>query len=691
MIAVQYNPREMGDFEPIVPSHDPCEGDKHVIAATRHVMKALVLTKNMSNDLREILVDFDERLSAITKLTEHDAGGTSEPQDRFLGANEKVISWQSEPREFYEVEDQFIHVQKKIISWQSDQSMIWDSGPEEASEYLQAVDEVCRLADSLRSLLLNRNEKEKELLDRVHSVLQMAMTRLEEELLHILVQNKQFPEYLPLHSAEVNVTYSESFVSTEESLDDVNCCLASSGPVFEYYITDLVHPDAIPDIKSIASVMFASNYSQEFCQVFVNFWKDVLEEYLVILGIDILSIEDILKMDWNILSYKIKKWCRAIKIIFRYFLASEKRLFDKILGSYQSISSTCFLDATRVSMLCLLNFGEAVAITSNQPDRLLRTINMYEVLVDLLQDIDALFVEEAGCFIKTEFHKLLRRLADSIRATLIEFENHVASSISVIPFPNGGVHHLTKYVMNYIIALVDYSDTLTSLLQEAIYVENRPGTSLEVSCPMKCCLWSLTSMLEKNLHQKANLYRNCSLKHIFMMNNIHYMVKKVDESKLRTYFDYEWIRKNTGKYHHHATSYERATWSPVLSLLKDDGKTVKANLKERYRGFSIAFEEVYKNQTAWRVQDSQLREDLQIRTLQMVIPAYQAFTARTSKCIRDKYIRYSTDDLQNYIMDLFEGSQKTLNNFPMTLNSFWWRKNKDAYIVPAGLCNSFKM
>lgn len=662
----------MGDFEPIVPSHDPCEGDQHVIAATRHVMKALVLTKNMSNDLRKILVDFDMRLSAIT---EHDGGETSEPQKRVLCANEKVNNWQSEPRENNEVEDRLIYAQKKVIRLQSDQSMIWDSGPKEASEYLQAVDEVRRLAENLRNLLSNRNGKEKELHDRAHAVLQMAMKRLEEELLHILIQNKQFsePECLFLPSSAENVAYSESFVSTEDYSGDVSSCIESSRPVSENYIVDLVNPDAIPDIKSIANVMFASNYNREFCKAFVTFWKDALEEYLVILGIDILGIEDILKMDWTMLSFRIKKWCGVMKIIVRYFLASEKRLFDKIFGSHQSISSTCFVDATRASMLCLLNFGEAVAITTNQPDRLLRTIDMYEVLAELLQDIDALYVEGSGRFLNIEFHTLLKRLTDSIRATLIEFENHIASSRSVIPFPNGGVHHLTKYVMNYIIALVDYSDTLTSLLQEAIYVENRPSTSSEVICPMTCCLWSLTSMLEQNLQQKANLYRNCSLKHIFMMNNIHYMVKKVKESELITFFDYEWIRKNTGKYHDHATSYERASWSPVLSLLKDDGDTVKANLKERYRRFNIAFDEVYKNQTAWRIQDSELREELQIRTLQTVIPAYRDFSAKTSKCIGDKYIRYSTDDLQNYIMELFEGSPKTLNNFPMRLNSFWWR------------------
>lgn len=662
----------MGDFEPIVPSHGPCEGDQHVIAAARHVMKALVLTNNMSTDLRELLVDFDMRLSTITK---HDAGETSEPQILVLCANEKVNNWQNEPRENYEVEHRLVYAQKKVISLQSDQSMIWDSGPKEASEYLQAVDEVRRLAENLRNLLSNKNGKEKELHDRANAVLQMAMTRLVEELLNILIQNKQFsePECLFLHSSAENIAYSESFVSTEDYSVDVSSCIESSGPVSEYYVVDLVNPDAIPDIKSIANVMFASNYNQEFCQAFVNFWKDALEEYLVILGIDILSIEDILKMDWTMLSFRIKKWCRAMKIIVRYFLASEKRLFDKIFESYQSISSNCFVEATRASMLCLLNFSEAVVITTNQPDRLLRTIDMYEVLVDLLQDIDALYVEGSSCFLNIEFHTLLKRLTDSIRATLIEFENNIASSRSVIPFPNGGVHHLTKYVMNYIIALVDYSDTLTSLLQEAIYAENRPSTSSEVTCPLTCCLWSLTSTLEKNLHHKANLYRNCSLKHIFMMNNIHYMVKKVNESKLKTFFDYEWIRKNTMKYHDHATRYERATWSPVLSLLRDDGDTVKATLKERYRRFNLAFEEVYKNQTAWHIQYPELREELQIRTLQTVIPAYRDFSAKTSKCIRDKNIRYSTDDLQNYIMELFEGSPKTLNNFPMRLNSLWWR------------------
>lgn len=655
----------MEDCGSIVPNFDPYEGEKHVIAAAKHVVKALVASKNVSNDLRKILVDLDTHLSTMTKLTACDAGGTSEADDRIICAQKKVINWQCEARGSRDVEDRLIHAQKKVISWQSNQSMLWDSGPLETSEYLQAVDEVRRLAETLGSLLSNTNGKEKELLDRAQGVLQVAMARLEEELIYVLSQNTQCfePECPSLHSCEENGTYAESDLSTEGNSVGDTSRRESTGTGSEEYIIDLIHPDVISDIKSIANVMFASNYDQEFCEAFVSFWKHALEEYLIILGVDLLSIGDILKMDWSSLNCRIKKWCRAMKIIIRSFLASEKRLFDQVLGKFQSISSTCLVDATKASMLCLLNFGEAIVIGSHQPERFFRVIGMYEVLANLLQDIDAIFVEEEGSFLRTEFRKLLTKLGDSVRATILQFGNKIASCTSVTPFPKGGIHHITKYVMNYIKALAEYSDTLNLLLEEATDAENRQNISSDVLCPVARCLRSVTLMLETNLDNKSNLYRNSSLKHFFLMNNIHYMVKKVDDPKLATFFGHEWIQKHIRKFQHHATSYGRATWSPVLSLLRDDGNSGKANLKERYRVFNIAFEEVYKSQTGWFVPDSQLREDLQIKTSQMVIPAYRAFTGRASKSIGDRYAKYTTDDLEKYVMDLFEGSPKTMHTF----------------------------
>ncbi|XP_059640772.1 exocyst complex component EXO70E2-like [Cornus florida] len=635
----------MGDCEAVIPTHD---GEQHVILAAQHIVKALWTNKNLSDDMRKILADLDTHLSTMTILTESKAGLTNE------------------------VEDQLICAQQRVMSWQSNQLMIWDSGPQEVSRYLQAVDEVRRLTESLGSLLSNNNGKQKELLDRAHSVLQMAMARLEKELIHILAHSKQFlgPRYISFQSYEGSVVCEESIVSNEDDSMGGKSRRESNSTESEECIISLVHPNVVSDIKSIATVMFASNYDQEFCQAFTSFWEIALNEFLINCEVDKLSIEDVLKMKWDSLYCRIRKWCRAMKAVIRFYLCSEKWLFDQVLGEFGSICSICFVEASKTSMLCLLNFGEAIAMGPHSPEILFCLIDMYEVLANLLQDIDALFSEEFGSFIRIEFHELLMRLGNSARVTFKKFGNEVASETSNTPFPRGGIHPLTKYVMNYIKTLAGYGDTLNLLLERqdgeelGTVVDAEDGQS---ACsyhfrPMARYLWSVASILETNLDKKSRLYRDCSLKHIFMMNNIHYMVEKVKDPELGTYFGDEWIKKYIVKFQQHARSYERATWSSVLSLLRDDGKLGKSVLRERCRRFNVAFEEVYKSQTGWIIPDVQLREDVQISTSQKVIHAYRTFMGRYSICIEDKYIKYTEHNLENYILDLFEGSQRSLHN-----------------------------
>lgn len=634
----------MGESESSIPA---CDEEQHVIVAAHHVVKALVASRNLSTDLRKILADLDSQLSKMTKLSGNEAGETKGVEDRLNSARVTVLSWQS------------------------NRAMIWDSAPQEASEYLQAVDEVRRLTESLGTLLSNKSGKDKELLNQAQSVLHIAMARLEEELIYILSQNMQpfESENTSFHSCEESSVYAESVVSTEDDSIEEASRRVSCGTESQEYSTDLVHPDVISDIKCIANLMFASNYDQEFCEAFLSFWKDTLDEYLRNLGIEKLSIEKVMKMDWRDLARRIRKWCRAIKIVIRFFLTGEKRLFDQVLGEFGYATSTCFLEASKASILCLLNFGQAIAIGPREPERLPYLIDMYEALANLIPDIDALFAEEVGSFLRVEFSELLSILGVSVKATFLAFGDRVASNPSLTPFPNGGVHHLTKYVMNYIKLLAEYGDTLNLILDQDWEPFDHQGVKVEVGqssptfmcCPMASQLRSVTSMLERNLDCKSHLYKDVCLKHIFMMNNIHYMVQKVKYSDLRTYFGDQWIRIHNAKFQKHATIYERATWGSILSLLRDDGVTGKAILKERCRGFSIAFEEVYKSQTGWSVPDPQLRDDLRISTSQTVINAYRPFVKRVSSCICDRYIKYSDTDLENFILDLFEGKPRSLS------------------------------
>ncbi|XP_010258046.1 PREDICTED: exocyst complex component EXO70B1 [Nelumbo nucifera] len=642
------------------------EGEEHVIAAAQHIVRALGSNKNLTDDMRKILRELDTQLSSMT----------------LVAANKKM--------ELREIEEHLNFIQEKVTSRESEQSMIWESSPKEASEYLKVVDEVRRLTENLGSMPLNKGEENK-LLCRAHSILQTAMVRLEEEFSNILIQNRQpfEPEHMSFRSSEGDIVDDVSTVSVYDNAGEDSLRRDSCSKGIEEYIIDLVNPDVIPDLKCIADVMFMSNFDHECRQAYINIRKDALDECLFILEMEKLSIEDVLKMEWSSLNCNIKKWMRAMKPFIRVYLASEKRLCDQIFGEFGPVSSTCFVETSKASMLQLLNFSEAIAIGPRRPEKLFRLLDMYEVLADLLPDVDALFSDDTGSSIQFECREGLKRLGDSVRGTLLEFENAVRSNTSTNPFAGGGIHPMTRYVMNFIKALTDYSDTLNFILKDkdgvdleslspnvnpVIEEEKDTESSSYNTCPMAHHLQSITSILESNLDGKSKLYKDASMQHFFVMNNICYMVQKVKGSELGALLGDNWIRRHNWKFQQHAMSYERAAWSSVLSFLRDEGisdagsnSVSKALLKKRIRNFNLAFEEVYKSQTGWVIPDPQLREDLRISLSLKVVQAYRTFMGRHASQLdggwhSDKYIKYSADDLQNYLLDLFEGSPRSLHN-----------------------------
>ncbi|XP_022739930.1 exocyst complex component EXO70E2-like [Durio zibethinus] len=647
----------MGDCESVAPQ---LEGEENLIAAAKHIVKALGSNKILTKDVKKILADLGSQLSSMATIEDNIV------EDGKIG-----------------IEEQLSFVQEKIMIWEADESMIWDSGPDEAVKYLNAVDEARKLTERLENQCLN-SEEDKGFLRRAHDVLQIAMQRLEEEFKHMLAQHRQpfEPEHMSFRSSEDDAVDEGSIVSFGDDSIEESTLRDSISRNSEEYIIDLVHPDVIPDLKCIANLMFLSNYDHECCQAYVIVRKDALDECLFNLEMEKLSIEDVLKMEWHTVNSKMKRWVRAMKVFVRPYLSSEKWLCDQIFAEVGSVNLVCFVEAAKSSMLQLLNFAEAISISPHQPEKLVRILDMYEVLADHLPDIDALFLDEAGSSVRIEYHEVLKRLGDSVRATFLEFENAIASNTSTSPFAGGGIHHLTRYVMNYIRLLADYDDTLNLLLKHKdgaaatpVSSDISPATEEESmskdfsgSCsPVALHLQSLTSILEANLYEKSKLYRDASLQHFFLMNNIHYMAQKVKNSELRLLFGDKWIRKHNWKFQQHAMDYERATWSTILSLLKDESNSStssisKTLLKERLRSFYVAFEEVYKTQTAWLIPDVQLREDLRISTSLKVIQAYRTFVGRQMHHIGEKHIKYNAEDLQDYLLDLFDGSQKSLHN-----------------------------
>lgn len=151
----------------------------------------------------------------------------------------------------------------------------------------------------------------------------------------------------------------------------------------------------------------------------------------------------------------------------RVYLVSEKRLSNHVFSELtDSTADLCFSEISFNSVVQLLSFYVSVAIGPPKTEKLFRLLDMYEVLDDLLPEVESLFEPKYGDMILNEYHEALLQLGESARKTFAEFKCAIQSYTSSNAVARGEVHPLTKYVMNYIKALTAYNKTLDSLLKD---------------------------------------------------------------------------------------------------------------------------------------------------------------------------------------------------------------------------------
>ncbi|KQK11259.1 exocyst complex component EXO70B1 [Brachypodium distachyon] len=661
----------------------PADGQEKVIAAAQHIVKSLANSKNAADDMIRILSGFDNRFSLMSDLfpapPNAGPGCGSVPEDEGEGGGGA-----------YGEEDDY----------QREGPGPSGGGDDEDDERDAAVEEAVRVVEQWDSpaagdrLVFESSEDAEEYLGaaaclvgaagpRVEAALQVAMARLEEEFRQLLIRGTSSLAAEDLHasllrrlSLTVPTFYSAagdldcpSFASHGEEGDESagagRWSSVSDGEISPY----LIAPDTVSALRDIADVMLRAGYSPELCQVYSEVRRDTLMECLAVLGVDKMSLEEVQRVEWGVLDGKMKKWIQALKVVVQGLLAEERRICSQILASDADAEEECFTEAAKGCVLQLLNFGDAIAIGKRSSEKLFRILGMYEALAELLPELEALFSGEARDFIKEEAEGILVRLGDAVRGTVAEFANAIRGETSRRPLPGGEIHPLTRYVMNYVRLLADYSRWLNDLLDGCESELETGGENVDMTPLGHCVLILITNLLDK-IEDKSKLYDDEALQNIFLMNNLWYIVQKVKDSELKTLLGDNWIRKRRGQIRRYSTGYLRSSWTRVLACLRDDGlpqatgssSALKAALKERFKNFNLTYEELYRTQTAWRVVDPQLREELKISISEKVLPAYRSFVGRFRGQLEGgrnfaKYIKYNPEDVENQVSDFFEGKR----------------------------------
>lgn len=656
--------------------------EDRVLATAQQIVKSLNTPKEVREDMMLIFSSFDNRLSNIkTVMTDQNDALLA----RLEAAETIIHRWDGG-------NDSSRHSSSSSGNHRSSSfSLSFDGSPEEATEFLSAVDEIISLLVDLSS------ENKPDMVDRADSALQMAMSLLEDEFRRILIRNTVPLDAERLYGSMRRVTLS--FADGDVTEDFENFGLVANGDgdgsgsrrrLFHErggsigcdLWVDLINPTAVEDLKEIAERMIRAGYEKECVQVYSTVRRDALDECLMILDVEKLSIEEVHKIDWKSMDEKMKKWIQAMKITVRVLLAGEKKLCDEIFNDSETSKEVCFNETTKGCVMQLLNFGEAVAIGKRSSEKLFRILDMYDALANVSQTLEVMVTDDFVC---SETKGVLEALGNAARGTFVEFENNVRNETSKKPTTNGEVHPMIRYVMNYMKLIVDYAATLNSLLENDESDGLSRDDDTEEMSPLAKRMLMLITCLESNLEEKSKLYEDGGLQYVFLMNNIHYVVQKVKDSELGKLLGDDWVRKRRGQIRQYSTGYLRASWSKVLAALRDgsmggassgspsyrqrsnsSSSASKMALKERFKGFNASFEEIYRLQTAWKVPDPQLREELRISIQEKVIMAYRAFFGRNKSQLEGgrhagKYIKYTPDDLESYLPDLFEGNQMVIH------------------------------
>ncbi|CAD5167615.1 exocyst complex component EXO70A1-like [Musa acuminata AAA Group] len=624
------------------------------------------------------------------------------------------------------VEGDLEAAEKLIMRWDStassagDERMLFDGGDRsDAERFLRAVDEIRR---SIREPIATgspRRSSSSAFHSSSENAIQIAMARLEDEFRNLLLTRPneiEVDELVDLSTlsmkssasgegsgdlsdaeggggvdgGEEHAFLSETVEGSSSSSRIRRSSMRSTRSIREI---DLLPSDAVDDLRSIAERMIAAGYGRECVQVYAGARKAAVDVCLRQLGVEKHSIGEVQRLEWDALEAKIRRWIRAAKICVRIVFSSERRLCERVFDGLGITDDAPFTETVRGAAIQLFGFAEAISIGRRSPEKLFKILDLHDTISDLLPDIAAVFLSKSAESIYTQAAEILSRLAEAVRGILSEFENAVLRDPPKTAVPGGTIHPLTRYVMNYISLISDYKPTLIELIitrpsassrfsgdDQAAVGATPPEIEFpeaENQTPLAAHLIWIIVVLAHNLENKANLYKDTALAHLFLMNNVHYIVHKMKGSpELREMIGDEYLRKLTGKFRLSATSYQRATWVRILHCLRDEGIHVsgsfssgvsKSMLRERFRAFNAAFEEAHKTQAIWFVPDTQLREELRISISEKLLPAYRSFLGRFRQHIEsgrhpEMYIKYSVEDLEISLSDFFEGCPPSLNN-----------------------------
>ncbi|CAN6539780.1 unnamed protein product [Malus baccata var. baccata] len=398
--------------------------------------------------------------------------------------------------------------------------------------------------------------------------------------------------------------------------------------------------------------------------------------------------EEIDEIPWESLETAITLWIQHFELAVKAVLVSEKKLCEQVLGGIMEgveglIWRECFAKIADKIMAVFFRFGEGVAQSSKEPQKLFKLLDMFDSLEKLKAGFSEVFDGESGTDICTRFRELEKLLVHASSKVFWEFGLQIEGNSDGLPAPpDGSVPKIVRYAVNYLkyLATENYSVPMAKVLRtEQIWkagILSKPETDENL---LKNAICNIMEALQRNVESKRSSYNNNSrdrdkigisihMPHVFGMNTYWYIYMRTRNTELGKLLGDGYLRNNYKVVaEESAYLYQKQSWAPLVRILERDdleeqqSKEAKAVLvRVKIEAFMKGLGDISKRHRGFCViPDVDLREQIRAATVKLVIPAYTEFVNSFSGLLQGK-VYLGPDSVQELLEKVFDGGDGKL-------------------------------
>ncbi|EEE61942.1 hypothetical protein OsJ_16695 [Oryza sativa Japonica Group] len=548
--------------------------------------------------------------------------------------------------------------------------ILLDRPNEDLNAYLEAIDKLTSVEYFFTSKI--RCRVGNDVHERVNELLSKAIHGLENEFHRLLTKCSK-----PVDLENIfNCLSSLNRQLSSEDLIGPSAGDYSEAPLKQYAectLPTLVDPCYLTLLSKLAQKSIQLDCHQKFMEIYREIRSSTLERTLKRLGVEYVTKEEMQQVEAQSMEAKIAEWTQFSRITVKLLFGAERILCDQVFEGKYTWKDHCFAEVTAKSLSILLSFGDAVVQSQILPDKLYILLDMYKATLELQSKVDAIFEGNACSENQKSALTLTKSLAQTAKKTIGDFMEYILNHSVTSTTVDGAVHYMTSYVTDYIKFLFDYQSSIKQIFGDPC-VEDEKDTDVVSQ------IVGAIHALETNLAMKAKQYKDLALGHLFLMNNIHYIVKYIGRSELKDLLGADWIERQRRIVQQHATRYRRVAWLKVLECLSTQGltssvgssidvtqgsfrniknsTTSRSVIKERLKCFNMRFEEICQKQMNWGVPDRDLRDSLILMIAEILLPAYRSFLKHFGPLVENshsalKYMKYTPESLEQALGNLF--------------------------------------